>query len=75
MDFIVFLCQLPMLVENAFHEMKPVNKVYDSISDSFFVNAINLSLFTLAPGRLLIQCHPVAIFFTKISQNNLYTMY
>ena len=36
--------------------------------ETSFVNAINLSLFTLASGRLFRQCQKVATFFTKISQ-------
>jgi hypothetical protein len=34
-----------------------------------FINAINLSLFTLASGRLFRQGQNVATFFTKIPQN------
>jgi hypothetical protein len=36
-----------------------------AVSETFFVNAINLSLFTLASGRLFRQGQKVAIFFTK----------
>ena len=66
--FIFSLSKFGMLIQNALHVPYPENKVYDGRFWDFFVNAIKLSLFNLASGRLFRQGQKAVVFFTKIPQ-------
>jgi hypothetical protein len=57
------------LFKNVLHETEPENKVSDGLFfETSFINAFDMSLFTLALARLFRQGQKAAMFFTKIPQ-------
>ena len=64
-SFLSLLC----LIEMFFMKLNQRTKSMLGFSETSFINAINLNLFTLALGRLFRQGQKAAIFFTKILQD------
>jgi hypothetical protein len=64
----VFLSKLATLNQNTLHGSKLEDKVYAGLFfETFFLNATNLNLLTLASGRLPRKGQDAATFYIKTS--------